>query len=159
MKDADLVRIRHKNQLISEPSEVLNFTVIGCHQGLYSLSGKTSYHQISWSLEAARLGVVMIASLWNLTGILAALVPRCLLNFRAIRKIRTRISRHWDFTRSCGKTSYPLVNRGPGGVLTSELEMIVSMFVCIFVLVCFSFLMGVKRADDVFKKCTRGEFH
>ena len=24
--------------------------------GLYSLSGKTSYRQISWSLEAARLG-------------------------------------------------------------------------------------------------------
>ena len=40
--------------------------------GLYSLSGKTSYRQISWSLEAARLGVIMIVSLWNLTGILDA---------------------------------------------------------------------------------------
>ena len=28
--------------------------------GLYSLSGKTSYRQISWSLEAARLCVIMI---------------------------------------------------------------------------------------------------
>ena len=37
-------------------------------QGLYSLSGKTSYRQISWSLEAARLGVIMIVSLSNLTG-------------------------------------------------------------------------------------------
>ena len=37
-------------------------------QGLYSLSGKTSYRQISSSLEAARLGVIMIVSLWNLTG-------------------------------------------------------------------------------------------
>ena len=27
-------------------------------QGLYSLSGKTSYRQISWSLEAARLSVI-----------------------------------------------------------------------------------------------------
>ena len=29
-------------------------------QGLYSLSGKTSYRQISWSLEAARSDVIMI---------------------------------------------------------------------------------------------------
>ena len=55
-------------------------------QGLYSLSGKTSYRQISWSLEAARLGVIMIVSLWNLAGISAAL-PRCLSNFRAIWKV------------------------------------------------------------------------
>ena len=81
--------------------------------GLYSLSGKTSYRQISWSLETARLGVIMIVSLWNLTGISAALLPRCLLNFRAIGKVKTRISRLRDFTRSCGKTSYRLVNRGP----------------------------------------------
>ena len=82
------------------------------NQGLYSLNGKTSYRQISWSLEAARLGVIMIVSLWNLTGISAALLPRCLLNFRAIGKVQTRISRLRDFTRSCGKTSYRLVNRG-----------------------------------------------
>ena len=31
------------------------------NQGFYSLSGKTSYRQISWSLEAARLGVMIIA--------------------------------------------------------------------------------------------------
>ena len=84
------------------------------HQGLYSLSSKTSYRQISWSLEAARLGVIMIVSLWNLTGISAALLPRCLLNFRAIGKVQTRISRLRHFARSCGKTSHRLVNRGPG---------------------------------------------
>ena len=39
------------------------------YQGLYSISGKTSYRQISWSLEAARLDVAMVVSLWNLTGI------------------------------------------------------------------------------------------
>ena len=42
-------------------------------QGLYSLSGKTSYRQISWSLEATRLDVIMIISLWKLTCISAAL--------------------------------------------------------------------------------------
>ena len=40
--------------------------------GVYSLSGKTSYRQISWSLEATRLAVIMIVSLWNLTSISAA---------------------------------------------------------------------------------------
>ena len=56
-------------------------------QGLYSLSGKTSYRQISWSLEAVRLGVIIIAPLWNLTGTSAALLPRGLSNFRAIGKV------------------------------------------------------------------------
>ena len=50
-------------------------------QGLYSLSGKMPYSQISWSLEAARLDVLMTVSLW--TGISAGLVSRCLSNFRA----------------------------------------------------------------------------
>ena len=44
-------------------------------QGLYSLSGKTSYRQIAWSLEATRLDDAMIVSLWNLTGTAAAEVP------------------------------------------------------------------------------------
>ena len=56
-------------------------------QGLYSLNGKTSYRQISRSLEAARLGVIMIVSLWNLTGISAAVLPRCLSNFRAMGQV------------------------------------------------------------------------
>ena len=55
--------------------------------GLYSLSGKTSYRQISWSLEAARLDVAMVVSLWNLTGTSAASLPRYLPNFRAIGKV------------------------------------------------------------------------
>ena len=81
--------------------------------GLYSLSGKTSYRQISWSLEATRLDVIMVVWLWNLTGTSAAALPKCLLNFRAIGKVQTRISRLRDFTRSYSKTSYRLVNRGP----------------------------------------------
>ena len=56
-------------------------------QGLYSPSGKTSYRQILWSLEAARLDVAMVASLWNLTGTSAAALPRYLPNFRAIGKV------------------------------------------------------------------------
>ena len=78
------------------------------YQGLCSLSGKRSYRQISWSLKAMILDVIMIILLWNLTGTLAALLLRCLSNFRA-----TGISWLRGFTRSCGKTSYCLVNRGP----------------------------------------------
>ena len=58
------------------------------NQGPY-LNGKTSYCQISWSLEAARLDVIMIISLWNLKGISAIIL------------------------RSCGKTSAHWVNGGP----------------------------------------------
>ena len=56
----------------------------------------------------------MIVSLWNLTSILAALLPRCLSNFRAMGKVYTRILWHRNFMGSCGKTSYRLVNRATG---------------------------------------------
>ena len=52
--------------------------------GLYSISGKTSYRQISSSLEAARLDVIVILSPWNFTGISAALLPSCMWIFQAI---------------------------------------------------------------------------
>ena len=57
------------------------------NQGLYSLSGKMPYRQISWSLEGSRLDVVMIVSLWNLTSVSAALLPRRLSNFKTIGKV------------------------------------------------------------------------
>ena len=85
-------------------------------QGLYLLSGRASYRKISWSLEAARLNVILIVSLWNLTGSSAAALPSCLSNFRAIEKALTWISRLQHFAKSCGKTSARLVNRGPGSL-------------------------------------------
>ena len=57
----------------------------GPYLGLYSLSGKTFYGKISWSLEAARFGFRLFQSLWNLTGTSAAALPRCLSNFRTLR--------------------------------------------------------------------------
>ena len=75
-------------------------------QGLYSLSCKSSYRKISWSLEAARFGFKLFQSL-------PVALPRCLSNFRAILPLQHPISRLRDFTRFCGKTSYRLVNRGP----------------------------------------------
>ena len=82
-------------------------------QGLYSLSGKTSYRKISWSLEAARFGSKLFQSLWNLAGTSAAMLPRCLSNFRAIRPLQHPISRLRDFTRSYEKTSFRILRRGP----------------------------------------------
>ena len=84
-----------------------------CILGLYSLSGKTSYRKISWSLEVAGFGSKLFQSLWNLAGTSAALLPRCLSNCRAIQPMQHTISRLRDFTRFGGKTSYRLVNRGP----------------------------------------------
>ena len=89
--------------------------------GLYSLSGKTSYRKISWILEAARFGFKLFQSLWNLAGTSAALLPRCLTNFRAIRPLQHPISRLRDVTRFGGKTSYRLVNRGPAVHNSSEM--------------------------------------
>ena len=54
--------------------------------GLYSLRGRTSYRMNSWSLEGASFYVIMIASLYNLTGISEALLPRCPSNFKAVEK-------------------------------------------------------------------------
>ena len=81
--------------------------------GLYSQRGKTSYRKISWSLEAVRFGFKLFQSLWNLAGTSAALLPRCLSNFIAIRPLQHPISRLRDFMRFGGKTSYRLVYRGP----------------------------------------------
>ena len=94
-------------------------------QGLYSLSGKTSYRKISWSLEAARFGFKLFQSLWNLAGTSAALLPRCLSNFRAIRPLEHPISRLRDLTRFGGKTSYRLVNRGPEWVVYPSVNKVV----------------------------------
>ena len=57
---------------------------------LYSLSGKTSYRQISWSLEAARLDVAMVVSLWNLTGTSAALSKTESRGFETSRDLAVR---------------------------------------------------------------------
>ena len=75
--------------------------------GLYSLSGRTPYRKISWYLEAARFGIRLFQSLWNLTSPSAA-------NFRTMRSLWHSISRLRDFTRFGGKASHRLVNRGPG---------------------------------------------
>ena len=54
-------------------------------QGLYSLSRWTSHRKILWSLWAARFGFRLFQSLWNLIGTSAAVLPRCLSNFRSIQ--------------------------------------------------------------------------
>ena len=46
--------------------------------GIYSLSGKTSYGKISWSLKVARFGFRLFQWLWNFTGTLAAVLLICL---------------------------------------------------------------------------------
>ena len=74
-----------------------------------SLSGRTSYRKSSWSFETGRLIFTMTITPWNLTGISTAMLPMYLSNFRAIGKVWTR-----DFTRTYGKTSVHLPNRGSG---------------------------------------------
>ena len=42
---------------------VLYWNITFHQPGLSSLNGKTSYRQLSWNIEAARLGVIVIVSL------------------------------------------------------------------------------------------------
>ena len=79
--------LSHARQMEGVPGTSFQVSLGYPTQGLYSPSGKTSYRQISWNLEAARLSVIMLVSHWNLTGISAALLPRCLSNCRAIEKV------------------------------------------------------------------------
>ena len=82
--------------------------------GFYSLSGRAFCCKISWSIEAARFGFKLFQSLWNLTGASAAALLRWPSNIRAIRSLQHPISRLRVFTKSCGKTSTRLMNKGPG---------------------------------------------
>ena len=59
--------------------------MIHWRQGLYSLSGRTSYRKISWSLDVASFEFKLVQSLWNVTGTSAAVLPKRLSNFRAIQ--------------------------------------------------------------------------
>ena len=57
-------------------------------------------HKIPLKLQATRLGGKIIALLWNLTGILAVLLPWCLSNCSTLAQLKTgHVSLLWDFTR------------------------------------------------------------
>ena len=71
-----------------------------------SISDKMSRCKIPWSLEAARFVFKIVRSLWNLTGTSAALLSKCLSNFKAMRWFKLPISRLRDFMWSYDKTSY-----------------------------------------------------
>ena len=70
-------------------------------------------------------------------------MPRCLSNFRAIRPLQHPISRLRDFTRFGGKTSYRLVNRGPGEQLSRHMYMYINTL--------RPRQIGRHFADDIFK--------
>ena len=73
------------------------------------MSDKTSDFMISQSLEAARFVLRIVQSFSNLTGTSTAVMPMCLSNLPNLP-----ISRLRDFARSYDKTSYRILNRGPG---------------------------------------------
>ena len=82
------------NHLQDETLWIINLPkqyLITQYLGVNSLTRRKSYRKISWKHEAAWMDVMMVASLWNLTGILAALPLRS--NIRPIGKVSTRISR------------------------------------------------------------------
>ena len=63
---------------------------------------------------SVRNSVRIVRSLWNLTGTSAAVLPMCLSNFKTIWQFKVPISWLWVFTRSCEKTCFRILRRGPG---------------------------------------------
>ena len=62
--------------------------------------------KILLNLQAVRLGGKIIALLRNLRGILAVLLPRCLVNCSTIAQLKTgHLSLLWDFSRSYDEIS------------------------------------------------------
>ena len=98
-------------------------------QGLYSFSGRTSYHKISWSLEAALFGPQLFQSRWQLTDTSAAALPWCLSNANVIRSLKHPTSQLRIFTRFGGKTLYWLVNRGPDNLVETDAGHVHSMLI------------------------------
>ena len=80
-------------------------------QGLYSLSGKTSCHQISQILEVLRLCYNYRIAL-KFGRYLGSGAVNVLVKFQSDWKSLNPISWLRDFARSCGKTLVRLVNRG-----------------------------------------------
>ena len=93
---------------ILSPVDVVAAKVLG----LCLLRWRTSRRTSSWNLDTARLNLMIIVSLWNMTGISATLLSRCLSNCRAIAKVWTRILQLQNFTTFCGKTRLAF-SRGP----------------------------------------------
>ena len=82
------------------------------HLHIYALSGKTSCHQVSKPRDYASKWSYRF-EIWQ-----AVTLPRCPSHFRTIGKPNPE-SHGFDFTRSCGKSSYHLVNRDPGWIAVS----------------------------------------
>ena len=111
--DKTILRPSYLHNGISYTGKMTSFYSIG-PQGPVSISDKTHYRKISWSLEVGRLVLRMIRSLWNLTGTSTTLLPMCLSNFKTKRWVKLSISRIWDFTRTYQKTSYRILKRDSG---------------------------------------------
>ena len=111
----DWIKIGSGNDYLPKPEPMLAKISKSIWYNLdpVSISNKTSYHKILWSIEAPRLVVCIVASLWNLTSTSATLLPRCLSNFRAIVHFLLQISWLRDIARSYNKTSYWILKQGP----------------------------------------------
>ena len=82
---------------------------------------------VSWCLEATRFEFRLFQLLWHLTSTSTAVLPRCLSNVRAIQLSWHPNSRLQEFTIFGGKTSYRLVNRGPGSWVMTGVELLVDV--------------------------------
>ena len=106
--------VSHHKEPALQGLVLINLFSIDRTLGPVSISEKSSFRKISYSLEAAIFVFRIVRSLWNLTGTSAAVLPMCLSHFKGILLFNVPISWVRDFTRSYGKTSFLILRRGPG---------------------------------------------
>ena len=94
----------------TNPSEIFVHII----QDLHSLSRRTSYHKISWGLEAMRLDDIVFVPFSNLTGISRCCRSACQISERLDKFKHTSRGFVTSRDRSCSTTYVRLVNRGQG---------------------------------------------
>ena len=92
---------------------VLHWDAVFWHLSPVLESDRTSCRGISRGLEALRFEFIIDWSLWDLTGILAALFSMCLTNLGTMCAFWQLISRLRTFAGSCGVASCWTLRRGP----------------------------------------------
>ena len=115
----ELNSVRKGSNWVSGPSKVTDkntlliwSAIFRPNHGLYSLRGRASNHNISWSIEATRFRFRLFQSLRNLAGTSAA----ALLSFQhpisRLRDLTRFVSKTWIEARDffCADTSYKKIN-------------------------------------------------
>ena len=89
------VYVERRTTMLNQVVRLLWEPYIACPQDLYSLSRRTPYRKVLWGLKAARFGIGLFPTLWNLTSTSTAALPRWPSNFRAMNYHNIQFCGFW----------------------------------------------------------------